>query len=174
MHCLGAEFVSTARCQMFFFDTVDVYDENLVRSTPTELSVARSHLTATKLGNYVLFAGGESRDQNSYKDYFYDVVDLIDKNLVRSTLTGLHTGNNSLSSASIGSYALFAGGSYYDNDVVDVYSISEENLTLNLCRGSKYKFLGMDEEIIVTSNIKVIEVSMPVTGYIKIKNTTIF
>ena len=155
------------------FDTVDVYDENLVRSTPTELSVERSQLTATKLGNYALFAGGQKRDESSYKDYFYDVVDLIDKNLVRSTLTALHTGNNLLSSASVGNYALFAGGDYRNSDVVDVYSIAEGSLALTLYSGSKYKFQNIGDELTVNSNIENISIPYPVTGYVKIKNTTI-
>ena len=39
-------------------DTVDVYDANLTRSVPTGLSVARSQLAATTIGNYAMFGGG--------------------------------------------------------------------------------------------------------------------
>lgn len=154
--------------------TVDAYDENLTRITPTELSVARSELTATTIGNYAVFAGGTSRDQSSYKTYMYDVVDSFDRKLVRSTLTALESENNGISSTNIGNYALFAGGVYYDSDVVDVYSIAEGNLALTLYNGSKYKFQNMSEETTVNSNIENISVAYPVTGYIKIKNTVIF
>ena len=167
--CMSAEAMGD-----IYFATVDVYDKNLVRSTATELSVSRNQLAATTVGNYALFAGGQKRDESSYKDYFYDVVDLIDRNLVRSTLTALHTGNNSLSSANVGNYALFAGGDYRNSDVVDVYSIAEGNLILTLYKGSKYKFQNMGDELTVDSNIENISIPYPVTGYVKIKNTTIF
>ena len=153
---------------------VDAYDENLTRTTATELSHDRDQFSATTVGNYALFAGGQKRDESSYKDYFYDVVDLIDQNLVRSTLTALHTGNNSLSSAIVGNYALFAGGDYRNSDVVDVYSIAEGNLALTLYKGSKYKFQNMGGELTVDSNIENILIPYPVTGYVKIKNITIF
>ncbi len=39
--------------------TVDAYNTSLTRSTPTALSVARSYLAATTVGNYALFGGGE-------------------------------------------------------------------------------------------------------------------
>lgn len=107
------------------------------------------------------------------KDYRYDVIDSIDKSLVRSPLTALSSADYSFSATSIGNYALFAGKAYGASDVVDVYSIAEEVLTLTLYKGTKYKFQDMDEEAVITSNIDVIEVSTPVTGYIKFKNTTI-
>ena len=47
-------------------NTVDAYDGNLTRSTPTVLSVARDNLAATTVGNYALFGGGYGSD-STYK-----------------------------------------------------------------------------------------------------------
>jgi hypothetical protein len=89
---------------------VDVYDTTAGTWSVTSMSQARSHLAATSVNGYALFAGG-------YVDSWTpsDRVDAYDAN------TGTWS-QASLSSAShkkgttVGPYALFAGGS-----VIDVY-----------------------------------------------------
>ena len=156
-----------------YFATVDVYDENLTKSTPINLSAAREKISATSVGNYGLFAGGDSRDQSSFMDKSYNTVDVIDKNLVRKTTAVLGQANSALSSTKIGPYALFGGGSFNDSDVIDVYSIAEETLSITAYKGSKYKFQNMAEEETVTADMETISIPTPATGYIKFKNTTI-
>ena len=75
----------------------------LTRSTPTELSQARSYLAATNIGGYALFAGG-------YTGSYTDVVDAYDTSLTRTTPTVLSSGRFYLTATSVGNYALFAGG----------------------------------------------------------------
>ena len=40
------------------YNTIDTYDNNLVRGTATALSAARAYLAATTVGKYALFGGG--------------------------------------------------------------------------------------------------------------------
>ena len=48
--------------------TVDAYNSNLVRSTPTALSQGRANFAAASVGNYALFGGG-------YAGSYYSTVD---------------------------------------------------------------------------------------------------
>ena len=84
----------------------------LARTTPTELSQARTYLAATSVGNYALFGGG-------YTGSYTDVVDAYDMSLTRTTPTVLSSGRFYLTATSIAptggsspqnGYALFAGG----------------------------------------------------------------
>ena len=108
--------------------TVDAYDQNLTRSTPTVLSQARRFLAATTVApaggsipqsGYALFGGGY--DGSSY----LNVVDAYDSDLTRSTPTALSQARDSLAAKTVGNYALFGGG-YVDgySAVVDAYNTS--------------------------------------------------
>ena len=163
---------SSSNIDDVYFSTVDAYDKNLARSTPTELGVARSHITATTVGNYALFAGGKYRAAGAFIDKNCSNVDSINKNLVRNSAANLASGDHSLSSTSLESYALFAGKPS-DSDIVEVYSIAEKSLSISLFKGARYKFQNMSNEITVTDDISTITIPTPVTGYIKFKNTTI-
>ena len=110
--------------------TVDAYDQNLTRSTPTVLSQARRFLAATTVApaggsipqsGYALFGGGY--DGSSYSN----VVDAYDSDLTRSTPTALSQARNDFAATTVGNYALFGGG-YVDgySAVVDAY---DQNLT---------------------------------------------
>ena len=97
------------------FDNYKIYSDTLNRSTPTALSTARRWLAGASVGDYALFAGG---DTGSYSS----VVDAYDTELTRTTPTALSTARGQLAGASVGDYALFAGGdtgSY--SSVVDAY-----------------------------------------------------
>lgn len=108
--------------------TVDAYNTSLTRSTPTELSVARDSLGAIKLGNYVLFGGGNASNRAPGQQ---STVDVYNASLTRSTTTGLsvaRSGETGMAVASVGNYALFGGGhtlSYDDYmSTVDAYNTS--------------------------------------------------
>ena len=58
----------------------DLSDKELIRSTPTALSVARYSLAGASVGNYALFAGGHDGSDH------YDTVDAYDTSLTRSTV----------------------------------------------------------------------------------------
>ena len=84
----------------------------LARTTPTELSQARTYLAATSVApvggsspqsGYALFGGG-------YTGSYTDVVDAYDTSLTRTTPTVLSSGRFYLTATSVGNYALFAGG----------------------------------------------------------------
>ena len=103
-------------------NTVRIFhpDGELVRSTPTVLSVARERLAGASVGDYALFAGG-------YNGSYMDAVDAYDVSLVRSTPTALSVMRSNLAGASVGNYALFAGGygsSPTYKDTVDAYDAS--------------------------------------------------
>jgi len=88
-----------------------VYDNALTHSTATKLSVARSSLAATTVGDYALFGGGAS-----------SAVDVYDKSLTHSTATDLSAARTRLAATTVDKYALFGGG--YNSrtySTVDVY-----------------------------------------------------
>ena len=109
--------------------TVDAYDKSLTRSTPTALSVARTNLAATSIGDYALFGGGHNYVDNpdDWDMKPLSTVDAYDKSLTRSTPTALSDGRTNLAATSIGDYALFGGGNttflLYTN-IVDAYLFS--------------------------------------------------
>ena len=72
--------------------------------TDERLSVARSGLAATTVGDYALFAGGKAGTTYS------TTVDAYDKTLTRTTPTALSVGRTDLSATTVGDYALFGGG----------------------------------------------------------------
>ena len=91
--------------------------------TITPLSVERSNLAATTVGNYALFGGGATRS-------YSNVVDAYDASLTRSTPTALSVERSNLAATTVGNYALFGGGdgvlvdgSTVYCDVVDAYTV---------------------------------------------------
>ena len=100
---------------------VDAYDSTLSRSSPTSLSKGRNYLASAAVGDFLLFAGGGCVTSSGTGDYVAN-VDSYDASLTRNTAVNLSKSRSSLSGASIGGYALFAGGntSSYHN-TVDVY-----------------------------------------------------
>lgn len=97
-------------------NAVDAYNSTLTRSKPNVLNNAREELAAASAGNYVLFAGG-----CTYYYYgestkaLFSTVDAYNQSLTKSTPTALSNARHLLSGASIGGYALFAGGYDYVN-----------------------------------------------------------
>ena len=67
MHCLAVAATTVGGYALFSgggygLSAVDAYDKSLTRSTPTELSSAKTYHKATTIGVYALFAGGTSSD----------------------------------------------------------------------------------------------------------------
>ena len=115
---------------------VDAYDQNLTRSTPTELSQARRTLAATTVGNYALFGGGSGPSA---------VVDAYDTSLTRTTPTELSQARHDLAATTVGNYALFGGGydySYSSGNIrystVDAYDTNLIRTTPNELRQARY------------------------------------
>ena len=162
------------------FADIDAYNQNLVKSTPTSLSSGRRNLGATKLGPFAIFAGGYSltgihHSAQSGTSTYYSNVDIYYDSLAKSNGPNLQSSRDYSAATTIGNYAIVAGGhndSQYLSDA-DVYINKDSMLELNVYKGSKYKFQNMSSEETVTSNMEVLSVLVPVTGYIKFKNTTI-
>ena len=102
----------------YMSSTVDAYSASLVRSTPTELSVARNNPATTTVGNYGLFGGG-------YGGGFRNTVDAYDATLVHSTPTPLSKGASGFAATTVGNYGLFGGGRNDEGYIsrVDAYTV---------------------------------------------------
>ena len=126
----GGGYYYSSGVGYYRYATVDAYNTSLTRTTPTELSQARSGLAATTVGNYALFGGGVSSSYSA-------VVDAYDTSLTRTTPTELSQARDGLTATTVArtggsspqsSYALFGGGyassfNYY-SDVVAAYDTS--------------------------------------------------
>jgi len=102
-----------------------------------------------------------------------NTVDAYDTSLVHSTPTGLSVARYELAGASVGNYALFAGGLQYgmgDQNAVDAYTLQVSVAILYTPIGTKYKFGESEEETATTNEIIA---RVPITGYIKFKNGVI-
>lgn len=118
-----ALFAGGSRSTATDSDAVTAYNTSLIKSTPTELSLARTLLAGASVGSYALFAGGQS----SYSTR--DAVDAYDASLTRTTPTALSKNRANLAGASVEGYALFAGGGGSgsvegDSSTVDAYNSS--------------------------------------------------
>ena len=104
--------------------TVDAYNNSLTRSTPTVLGTNRGQVTAASVGNYALFAGGYLyKSGYGQSSEYFSVVDAYNASLTRSTPTELSEQKDGIAAASVGNYALFAGGSGSKKSV-DAYDTS--------------------------------------------------
>ena len=84
--------------------TANAYDASLTRSTPSNLySGASAYNMAASVGSYALFTTADSDAQRCY-------VTAYDASLTRSSATDLSSVRNGGAGASVGNYALFAGG----------------------------------------------------------------
>lgn len=108
------------------------YNSSLTRSTPTSLSVARTNLAATHIGNsYALFAGGWSGEDITAP--FDSTVDVYDSSLTRLTELNLPQDASDLAATHISSYALFGGGQ--SPIVKNIVSCFNSNLTRSILSG---------------------------------------
>ena len=101
--------------------SVDAYNTSLTKSTPTKLSCTRCGHAAASVGGYALFAGGAS----SYNILgYYDLVSSVDAYDASLTRSAAHIigATAAIGGAAVGNYALFAGGTFYEQ-------INEDNVT---------------------------------------------
>ena len=100
------------------------------------LSLARTSLAATTIGDYALFGGGYDTSGR-----YVSNVDAYDTSLTRTTPTSLSTGRHYLAATSIGDYALFGGGFTNGTAVTNVVNAYDTSLartsasTFTLARG---------------------------------------
>lgn len=112
---------------MVFSAAVDAYDASLTRTTPEDLLLGRRGHAGASVGNYVLFGGG-ARSQTGGANTNYTRTDAYDTLLVHTTPPDLSVARRSIAGASVGGYALFAGGrtdttatGFVVSSVVDAY-----------------------------------------------------
>jgi hypothetical protein len=107
-------------------DVVDIFDDSTGLWTTAKLSVARAALTATTVGSKAIFAGGYvSQCLGVYTSS--DAVDIYDDSTGTWTTAKLSVARQALSSTTVGSKAMFAGGryNYYTfTSLVDIYDVS--------------------------------------------------
>lgn len=104
-YALFAGGTNMSSCQT----TIDVYNSSLTKMGNLNLSTGVHNLAATKLQNYAIFSGGHSQHE-SQSGATNNITDAFDESLTLHKPDGLSTPRAWLSAATIGSYALFAGG----------------------------------------------------------------
>ena len=90
--------------------------------TGLQLSVARSALASTTVGDYALIGGGYDGNMN----VDFSVVDAFNGSGIRTTPTALSYRKRELAATTVGNYALFSGGESddYIEATVDAYNSS--------------------------------------------------
>lgn len=136
-HALFGGGMYAASPDSVLYQTNSVYSFNnyLTKESLSSLSNISSYLAGANVGNYALFAGGYSLRQTSGGTVYYTGLDTVDayddSSLTKTTVSSLSTGRGELAGASIGNYALFAGGGTANNrinvtndDEINAYNIS--------------------------------------------------
>lgn len=91
--------------------TVYAYDANLTQSAPYGLMMARQYLSATRVGDKVIFFGGRNVGSTNYRH-----ADAYDTSLTRTLANNSSdTARAFVGAASVGNYAIFAGGQSSSN-----------------------------------------------------------
>ena len=123
---------------------VDVQKELKYYGTGTALSKARYGIGASTIDHYALFAGGFGAYVSPATSVF-DTVDTYDSSLVKGTAGKLSEARGGCATASVGDYALFAGGDITGNQggttTVDAYNSSLVQTTTSLY-GKRYTTQG--------------------------------
>lgn len=91
-------------------------------STLTDLSVARSWLTATTVGNYALFAGGDNDDNDGTK-----TVDAYNSSLTRVSVEDMTTARGIPIATTLGEFGIIMGNNAYPlggREPLDIYDSS--------------------------------------------------
>lgn len=106
------------------YNTVDAYNDSLVRSNPTGLSQVRASGAGGQISQYAMFAGG-------YGSGLTSAVDAYNPSLTRSNPTGLSVAREGLKGAAAGGYLLFAGG-YNGSTVYNTVEAYNGSLTRSI------------------------------------------
>lgn len=159
-----------------YLATIDAWDTSLTftANIATLSGSKMNHAGANGVNHTVAFGGGRNRST------YYDSVDVYDKSLTRSSAALLYA-VIALAAASIGQYALFAGGQN-----ISGYSRSEVN-AFDLLNGyyiddmvippySKYKFTESTEQYTTSKEeIKSYhDTANPISGYIIVNGNNNF
>lgn len=160
-----------------FSSNVEAYSNNLTRSSLSSFRNAREAYAATTVGDYTLFAGGVYNNTSAGSTVVerYKNVELYDNNTVKNSISvpDISFGRYDLAATTVGDYALFGGGKYENNSTsnyVDAFTF--ETKKIQIYPMSKYKFNDMSSET-TSQTLQEIELTTPITGYIKVKNTTV-
>lgn len=97
-------------------NTVDAYNRSLTRIPADSLSVARTFLAATKIGEFAIFVAGDT-----YLGKGTNTVDVYDLSLTHTISVSLPVSLYDMSAATIGDKAIIAGGSNGNSQVKTVY-----------------------------------------------------
>lgn len=103
-------------------------------SNPSQLHSSRYGVANSNVSGYVIFAGGYSRSA---------VVDAYSEDLTRVTVTSLSVGRQSLGAASVGRYAIFAGGLISGTDGSNAVDSYDETLTRTVLNNLPRKLRGI-------------------------------
>lgn len=90
-------------------NAVEAIDSSLTALTLQSLTVGRHDMASAALGTYALFAGGRYVD-NSGSNIILATVDVYDASLTHTAFTSLSVARQGPAGATVGNYALFAGG----------------------------------------------------------------
>ncbi len=91
-------------------NVVDAYSKTLTRTTPTAMTHTRRAPNAETIGNYALIAGGYNHPEGGYNASVLASVETYNTSLTKGTASALGTGRENFTSATVGDYAIFAGG----------------------------------------------------------------
>ena len=97
-------------------NTVDAYNNTLIKSTPSNLDTQVEGLAGVSFNNYALFGGGKS---NAALYPIQTTVNVYNNSLSKLTSVALSTRRHYLNGGKIGNYALFAGG--YQVNITNTY-----------------------------------------------------
>ena len=109
-----ALFAGGLKPGLFSVKTVDAYNTSLTKSTPAEMPWERGYHASAAIGGYALFAGGEERTTSGSQ--FLRSTDVYNASLTRSRAPDMSdsSGKLNMGAATVGNYALFAGGQAHD------------------------------------------------------------
>lgn len=137
-------------------NTVDAYNSSLTHSNPTRPNNGNYLMAAAVIGNYAIFAGGASycKDYRTGLSSSYSMgITAYNKSLTRTTGSSsqyLSKGRWALAGATIGNYAIFAGGCNTNSSAsafvalsnVDSYNASLTKSTPSSLSTSRYHLAG--------------------------------
>jgi hypothetical protein len=126
-------------------DKVDIYDAGTNTWTVATLSVARSALSVTAVGNKVIFVGGFGGNAVSY----VNTIDMYDLTTGSWSTGKLTEERGQISSVTVGNKAFFAGGVKSDGTVskrIDIYDNSTSAWSLGSLDQEKANINGIEFE----------------------------
>lgn len=128
------------------YSSVDALNANLTRSSAAELNRGKMYLAGASNNTYAIFAGGYVKNVTGSFAYVGS-TDAYNSSLVRtsSSRNALQEIKDNLAGASVGNYALFAGGSNGSGhlDSVDAFNGSLTRTIVSTLGEKKYGMAGI-------------------------------